>query len=365
MAREFRNASGTGKQAGAMTQAKQMEVAGPQEPPGTVDAMAKFLQKNIEQIALAAPKSVDPSTMIRLARTMLQTNPDLLECSGISILGCVIQAAQLGLELDGFTGAAYMVPYWNKHTKRKEAQLIPGYRGLMRLARRSGEVTNIMARVVRQGDAFEVHYGTDEAIIHQPNPAKPKGSERETLAAVYAFAEIKGATKPQFDFMWNWEVEEVRACAPGKDNGPWVTDYAAMAMKTVVRRLCKFLPVSLEVQKAVTLDELHQAGLGQDLSNLVKADAVQGLDLVTLPAATNQRDAGGDHAPNPNSLTEQITGRFAELLETGQTNDLLADDIVDGMKRLQSRLLLEYAADKASQDIVAEVAATWIAKAKG
>ena len=92
------------------------------------------------QIAAALPSHIKAEHMIRVAFTSILKTPALLECDQKTLIGAVIEAAQLGLEPDGITGHAYLVPYG------KKCQLIPGYKGLIRLARQSGEVTRGYAR---------------------------------------------------------------------------------------------------------------------------------------------------------------------------------------------------------------------------
>jgi recombinational DNA repair protein RecT len=64
------------------------------------------------------------------------------------------------------------------------------------------------------------------------------------------------------------EVEKHRDRSATRGSGPWVTDYEAMALKTVLRKLCKFLPASVELKRAVELDERAEAGLPQDLPSI-------------------------------------------------------------------------------------------------
>ena len=79
----------------------------------------------------------------------------------------MIQSSQLGLYVDGVLGHAYLVPYWNGKEKRREVQLIPGYKGLIDLARRSGSVESISARVVYKNDDFDFEYGLDDRPLPQ------------------------------------------------------------------------------------------------------------------------------------------------------------------------------------------------------
>ncbi|WP_202630600.1 recombinase RecT, partial [Deinococcus alpinitundrae] len=89
-----------------------------------------------------------------LAVTEFRKNPMLKECTPESLLGAVMQAAQVGLEPDAL-GSAYLVPYYNKNKNVKEVQLQIGYKGLIELVRRSGQVTSIVANEVYENDEFD------------------------------------------------------------------------------------------------------------------------------------------------------------------------------------------------------------------
>jgi recombination protein RecT len=207
------------------------------------------------QIALALPKHMNPDRMTRIALTIIRKNKKLAECNPISLFGSIIQASQLGLEIGIH---AHLVPFFNKVTKQYEVNMIPDYRGLMHLARNSGEITSISANVVYEHDKFDYQFGTEAFLIH-----KPARGNRGDIIAGYAVAKYKTG-ESQFDYMTAEEINKIRDRSQAKNSGPWVTDYESMAMKTVVRRLCKYLPVSVELQTAVRLDETQEIGESQD-----------------------------------------------------------------------------------------------------
>lgn len=231
-----------------------------------VRSLRSMLEQHKHQIAMALPRHITPERMIRIVLTAVQRSPDLLECSPQSIFGCAVEASQLGLETDGILGHAYLVPFFNKHTKRKECQLIPGYRGLIELARRSGQLKTIYAQAVYEKDEFDFAYGLDLKLYHRPSPDPTPGD----MIAAYAVAHLKDGGV-QMDVMWKHQIDRIRARAKAS-SGPWVTDYEEMAKKTVLRRMCKLLPASVELQRAVSLDEMASAGLPQGIDSFLPAD---------------------------------------------------------------------------------------------
>jgi recombination protein RecT len=233
-----------------------------------------LLEKAKPQIRMALPKHLDADRMLRIAMTSVRRTPALLSCNQQSLLGAVMQAAQLGLEPDGVLGHAYLIPF------KDEVQLIVGYKGLVDLARRSGQLSTIFSRVVYAKDQFEFAYGLTERLEHIPSEAEDPGD----IVAVYAVARLKdGGT--QFEVMRRREVDEIRKRSRAGTSGPWVSDFAEMSRKTVIRRLCKMLPASVELARAVALDERADVGLSQQLEDVIDVPVEAGrkptLDDVT------------------------------------------------------------------------------------
>lgn len=233
------------------------------------------------QIKAALPRHMTPERLARIVTTEIRKVPKLAECTPVSFFGAVIQCAQLGLEPGNALGHAYILPYdrnmkkGNEWVKVAEAQLIIGYRGMIDLARRSGQIQSLSATAVYKGDSFECEMGLEPTLRHVPDFDNPERENPEHLTFVYAVAKLKdGGT--QFAVMSRSQINAIRARSQGyttavkkvaegkKGDNPWITDYEAMALKTVVRRLFKFLPVSVEIQTAVGLDERAEMGLPQD-----------------------------------------------------------------------------------------------------
>ncbi|NCA72719.1 MAG: hypothetical protein EOM91_22210, partial [Sphingobacteriia bacterium] len=204
--------------------------------------VADMLEKSKASIASALPRHVSADRLARVALSELRTNPTLLKCTPQSLMNCIVKAGQLGFELGGALGHAYLVPY------KSEATLIVGYRGLIALARRSGEIQSLTARVVHEADDFEIEFGLDEKLRHVPSIGEPG-----QMTHVYAVAKLVGGGV-QYEVMTKREVDDIRKRSRAGGSGPWVTDYEEMARKTVVRRLFKYLPVSIEIADALAAD---------------------------------------------------------------------------------------------------------------
>lgn len=225
-------------------------------------ARQKTLAQKIEQmkpeIARALPKHLNPDRVARIAVTVMRRTPKLAECTPESFLGALMTCAQLGLE-PGPLGHAYLVPYGN------EVTFIAGYRGLVDLSRRSGQVQSVSARVVRDGDEFDYEFGLEPKLKH-----KPRADVDQPVTYAYAVVKLKDGGV-DFDVMTKAEVDAIRKRSKASGSGPWVTDYPEMAKKTVLRRLLKTAPMSVEYQQAVSNDEQTRTSL-----------AAEGIDL-TVP----------------------------------------------------------------------------------
>lgn len=224
-------------------------------PPKNIEG---FLERYKGEIARALPRHMTPDRMARVALTACRIVPKLGKCDPVSLFGAIIQASQLGLEVNTPLGHAYLLPFENRKKGTVEVQLLVGYRGMIDLARRSGQILSISARAVHAKDKFSYAYGLEERLEHEPEA----DADRGPLTYVYAVARLKDGGA-QFEVLSKAEVDLIRRRSMAANSGPWVTDYDAMARKTAVRRLFKFLPVSIEIQRAVTLDELTDAGIGQ------------------------------------------------------------------------------------------------------
>jgi recombination protein RecT len=217
------------------------------DPYRKAESYLKAMQPAISE-ALPKSKGMDAERLSRMTLTTLKTNPKLLECSIESLLGAVLQSAQLGLE-PNLLGSCFFVPY------KGTVSFQIGYKGLIDLVTRKGEVTNIVAQEVRKGDLFQYEYGRNETLKHIP----AANSERGEIEYFYAYANLKNGAFA-FQVMHISEIEKIRdehsiSYKFDSKNSIWVKHFESMALKTVIKRLVKFLPISVETQSAVSYDE--------------------------------------------------------------------------------------------------------------
>ena len=210
-----------------------------------------------KQLALAVPKHLSADRMARIAATELRKTPALLNTTPASFLGAVMQSAQLAL------GQAYLVPYGN------QCQLILGYRGMIDLARRSGQVLSLSAFAVHEGDDFNYQLGLHPDIHHVPSCEADR--VKKPITFVYAVANLKGGGY-QFEVMSRAEVEAVKAKAKSKNI--WNSYFEQMALKTVIRRLFKYLPVSIEALQITNVDAKREAGEKIDPNDVIDINAI-------------------------------------------------------------------------------------------
>lgn len=228
------------------------------------------------QMALALPKSMTADRLTRIVMTECRKAPALLKCAPESFYGAVLQCAALGLEPGSALGHCYLLPFGNGKDKqgRPNAQLIIGYRGMIDLARRSGQIVSLSAYCVHEQDTFNYKLGLDPDIEHIPASVADRGK----VTHVYAVAKLKGGGV-QFEVMSRAEIEAVRKTSKAGTSGPWSSHWDEMAKKTVIRRLFKYLPVSIEAVRAVEIDEKTDRGEATTNQDFLDAEFIEKGDV--------------------------------------------------------------------------------------
>jgi recombination protein RecT len=273
-----------------------------------------ILERMKPQIAAALPRHITPDRMLRVALTAVNSTPALLKCDQTSLLSAVMQCAQLGLEPGGVLGHAYLLPYGDK------CQLIVGYKGLLDLARRSGQILDIWSNVVYENETFEHEAGLDRILKHKPMPPSKRGERR---VGVYAVAKLKDGSS-HHEWLWIEEVDAIRKRSRAGNSGPWVTDYDEMARKTAIRRLAKYLPISVEFARAAAIDEAHEIGLptaDMDVTEFQIEDAKP--EPPTIEKALAAAPAEKKPVETP-STTAQVISSIKPEPEAASASEILA-----------------------------------------
>lgn len=265
-----------------------------------VKAMGDLLKRMHTQIEKALPSVITPERFTRIALTAYSRNEKLQECTAESFLGSMMQAAQLGVEPNTPLGQAYLIPYRNRGVMEVQFQL--GYRGMIDLAYRSGEVQNIQAHEVYENDTFEYELGLEPKLKHIP-ALKDRG---EVILYYAVFKLTNGGVG--FEVM---SKEDVEAFAKKKSKtygtGPWQSDFDAMAKKTLVKRLLKFAPLKSDFVRAVTADETIKSGISENMADLPD-------ETVTIDAEPTAADENADYEEIP------MPGDLYTDPETGEVN---------------------------------------------
>lgn len=290
---------------------------GMSRPIGSVVTLKTLLDKNEQTISAVLPKQLKVQHLIKMALLAVSRQPLLLKCVADSIYKSILTAAELGLVVGGAIPEAHLVPFWNNNREAYEAQLIPDYRGLIKLARNSEDLKFIEARIVRQGDEFD--YAFTESGLKLTH--KPKASSTAPTLGAYALAHSRSEGGPQFDYMDIAELNRIKSRSKARNKqgelvGPWVTDEGEMQRKTVVKRLCKYLPLSVELATAIDLDnreyiDIDAASLPSETQQAgSRAEALADKLDAQRAAATHDSKTSGDERSE--SQSEGIPSKGSE-----------------------------------------------------
>lgn len=221
-------------------------------------SMQQYIKSMEGEIAKALPSVITPERFTRMVLSALSVNPQLAQCTPKSFLGAMMTAAQLGVEPNTPLGQAYLIPYRNKGVLECQFQL--GYKGLIDLAYRSGEVSIIQAHTVYENDEFAYELGLDPKLKHIPattNRGKP--------IAYYAMFKTK-------DGGYGFEVMSIDDArnhgmkfSKSYGNGPWKNNFDEMAKKTVLKRVLKYAPLKSDFVRSIAQDETIKTSISADM----------------------------------------------------------------------------------------------------
>ena len=226
--------------------------------------MIKALEPEIKR---ALPSVMTPERFTRMALSSLNTTPKLAECTPMSFIASLMDAAQLGLEPNTPLGQAYLIPYRRK--ERLECQFQIGYRGMLDLAYRNERVRSIEAHTVYENDDFYFELGLDAKLRHVP-----AWEDRGEIKGFYAVYRLDNGGY-RFEVMSKADID-IFAGTYSKSldsaSSPWRTNYEEMAKKTVIKRLLKYAPLKSDFRKALSLDGTVKTELSPDMSEVISGE---------------------------------------------------------------------------------------------
>jgi recombination protein RecT len=238
---------------------------------GEKKSMQTYIKSMEGEIKKALPSVITPERFTRMVLSAISVNPQLAQCTPKSFLGAMMSAAQLGLEPNTPLGQAYLIPYKNKGVDEVQFQI--GYKGLIDLAYRSGEVEVVQAQIVYENDGFECQYGLEPKLVH-----KPADADRGEPIKVYAVFKTKSGGYG-FEVM---SMDDVKLHASkyskayGSSFSPWKSNFEEMAKKTVLKKVLKYAPMKSDFVKAVVQDETIKTEISSDMyevsNDLVEAE---------------------------------------------------------------------------------------------
>lgn len=226
-------------------------------------SMQNYIKQMEGEIAKALPSVMTPERFTRIALSAISNTPALAECTPKSFLSAMMNAAQLGLEPNTPLGQAYLIPYKNKGVNECQFQL--GYRGMIELAYRGGDVKTIMSQVVYENDEFEFEFGLEPKLKHVPaklNRGKP----------IWYYAVFKLVNGGEgFEVMSVDDIKEHAkefSKAYTSSFSPWKSNFDEMAKKTVIKKVLKYAPMKTDFIKAVSNDESIKYDISDDMSTV-------------------------------------------------------------------------------------------------
>lgn len=247
--------------------------------PKTLEDQIRAMQG---QYQLAMPKGAEAAQLIRDALTAVRNTRNLDKCDPASVLGALMNCAQLGLR-PGVLDHAWVLPFWDGKSKGYKAQLIIGYKGYIELGYRTGRIASIMPRTAHVNDlVFDVDYGVNDMLTHKPNMDGPRGDVKAYYTVVkfanggYMFYVM--SKQEALDHRQKYASTRTRE---GKIFGPWVDNFDGMALKTTVRSVAKYMPKSAELAAAIEVDgglrlDLNPETSPEDATVRVETDYIDG-----------------------------------------------------------------------------------------
>lgn len=250
--------------------------------------MQTYIKSMEGEIKKALPSVITPERFTRMVLSAISTNQALGSCTPSSFLGAMMSAAQLGLEPNTPLGQAYILPYKNKGVLEAQFQL--GYKGLIDLAYRSGEVELVQAHIVYENDKFECEYGLEPKLTHVP-----ADSNRGNAIKVYAMFKTKSGGYG-FEVMSMDDVREHAkkySKAYSSTYSPWATNFEEMAKKTVLKKCLKYAPLKSDFVRGIVQDGSIKNEVSEDMYEVPDV-VIEDADFTVVDTDTGEIVEGED-----------------------------------------------------------------------
>ncbi len=226
-------------------------------------SIADLIKAMEPEIRKALPEVITPERFTRMALSALNTTPKLKECTQMSFLAALMNAAQLGLEPNTPLGQAYLIPYNNRGTMECQFQI--GYKGLIDLSYRNPQMQIVSAQAVYENDEFEYELGLNPKLVH-----RPALQERGEVKLFYGlFKLVNGGFG--FEVMSKADMDTyAKEYSKAFDSSfsPWKSNYNGMAKKTVIKQALKYAPLKTDYRKALSTDETIKKDICDDMSEI-------------------------------------------------------------------------------------------------
>lgn len=304
-------------------------------------AFSRFLDKFKGQMAIALPKHMNADRMCRLALTQFSKSENLQKSDPTSIAASLMTASTLGLE-PGVNGQGFLVPYWHAKRKVHVCEFIPGWKGLVDIANRSGRCT-VWSGAVFDGDHFDYALGDSPFVKHRPgdedNPAK--------LLFAYAVGRVNGSEWPVIEV---WSARKIinhrNKYNKVGDKHYSFRDWEMYARKVPLLQVLKYMPSSIELSNAMAIASAADAGdhavLDGDFVSVTEEDRDTGGDQGGDPRG----DAGGgqgDSKSTPASTADQKPATSDKTPAAGKSYAKYADEIQNAKDADAAAVILDQA----------------------
>lgn len=284
----------------------------PVKTPANLKLMLMHFREQVEAM-LPTHSQVNFRALVESGMQAAMENSRLLSCTQQSVLRAIKLAARFGLDCSGKLRSSHLVPYG------KTCKLIIGYGGLLDLARRAAATVNIDVQLVYNGDKFDITHGTQPHVDHEPEPTSDRLPK--DIIGAYAVATFKEHGRQQIEYMTVQEIQRIRATSKAANDGPWVTHFGEMCRKTVIRRIVKYLPVSVvEAGRLLAEAVAHDVETsGFDRNQIGPDDATRTKTIrarLQEPPSAPNADAGApvEYAPDGEPIPDHVGRESDEAL---------------------------------------------------